>query len=56
MENRPLSALELCHARNLQIIPYGPAWWIVGDGVSRVVADLAGVQPCDLEPVTIYER
>lgn len=29
MENQRLSALELCHARNMQVIPYGPDLWRV---------------------------
>lgn len=41
---------RLCAERGLAIVPYSPSWWIVGDGVDRVVADLADVIPADLEP------
>lgn len=41
---------RLCAERGLAIVPYSPSWWIVGDGVDRVVPDLAAVDPRDLEP------
>lgn len=47
---------QLCAERSLGIVPYGSAWWIVGDGVSLVVADLAGVCAKDLEPLHVVER
>lgn len=47
---------RLCAELGLAILPYGPAWWIVGKGVSRVVADLAGVGPDLLRPLPIVER
>jgi DnaK suppressor protein len=35
-------ARQLCAERGLTIQPYANGWWIVGDGVSRVVGELAG--------------
>lgn len=46
----------LCAERGLAIIPYGNAWWIIGQGVDCVVTDLAGVSPQHLEPLPIMER
>lgn len=48
--------LSLLQDRGLSVLPYGNAWWIFGHGVSRVVADLDGVQACDLEPLPVFER
>lgn len=47
---------QMCAELGLAILPYGSAWWIVGKGVSRVVADLAGVGPDQLKPLPIRER
>jgi hypothetical protein len=47
---------RLCAERKLEILPYGPAWWILGHGVSRVFADLAGIGPSDLRPLPVYDR
>lgn len=49
-------ARRLCAERGLAILPYGSAWWIVGQGVSRVVADLAGVGPEHLKPWSVVAR
>lgn len=49
-------ARRLCAERRLAVLPYGQAWWILGPGVSLVVADLAGVQPSDLRPLPVISR
>ena len=49
-------ARQLCAERGLTIQPYGNSWWIVGDGVSRVVGELAGLCQTDLEPMAQIER
>jgi hypothetical protein len=49
-------ARQLCAERGLNIQPYGNAWWIVGDGVSRVVGELAGLNGADLMPMALMER
>lgn len=47
---------RLCAERSLAIVPYGNAWWIVGQGVDCVVADLAGIDPRYLEPQPVVDR
>lgn len=47
---------RLCAERHLTILPYGPAWWILGYGVSFVVGELAGLGPSDLKPLPVFER
>lgn len=49
-------ARQLCSERRLAVLPYGRAWWILGEGVSIVVADLAGIQPGDLKRLPVTER
>ena len=49
-------ARQLCAERGLAIQPYGNAWWIIGDGVSRVVGELAGLNGADLMPMAPIER
>lgn len=45
-----------CADRNLAIQGYGQGWWISGNGVSLIVADLAYVSERDLEPLQVSER
>ena len=49
-------ARQLCAERGLTIQPYGNGWWIVGDGVSRVVGELAGLSGADLMPFQQIQR
>ncbi len=49
-------ARQLCAERGLTIQPYANGWWIVGDGVSRVVGELAGLCSADIVPNEITER
>lgn len=49
-------ARQLCAEHGLAILPYGNGWWIVGDGVSRVVGELAGLCSFDLVPTKPIER
>ena len=56
IEQLRTDARQLCAERGLAIQPYGNGWWIVGDGVSRVVGELAGLCQTDLEPIKASER
>ena len=49
-------ARQLCAERGLTIQPYANGWWIVGDGVSRVVGELAGLSGADLMPFQQIQR
>lgn len=46
----------MCTESGVNILPYGNAWWLLGNGISRVVSDLAGLCPGDLTPFAISER
>lgn len=61
MSEKELEAMReatrrLCAELGLRVLPYGQAWWIVGRGVSRVVADLAGVGRDQLRPLPVARR
>ena len=49
-------ARQLCAERGLSVRPYANSWWIVGDGVSLVRGELAGLCQTDLEPVEVAAR
>jgi hypothetical protein len=46
----------LCKKMGIQVFPYGNAWWLLGLGVNRVVADLAGLSVSDLNPLPTCDR
>jgi hypothetical protein len=49
-------ARQLCAERGLGVVPYGSMWWIVGNGISRVFSDLAGIRSQDLNPLPVTPR
>ena len=49
-------AEQLCAESGITSHPYGQAWWLLGDGINRVVADLAGLTRSDLTPLTTVLR
>lgn len=42
---------KMCIDGGCSVTPYGSAWHIQGRGVDFVIAELAYVQPSDLQPV-----
>jgi len=46
----------LCNQFGIQVIPYGSSWWLLGQGVSRVVSSLAGLSHGDISPMPIFNR
>ena len=49
-------AIQLCAERGIAVQPYGHVWWLIGNGINRVVAELAGLCSSDLEPLLVMER
>lgn len=49
-------ARQLCADHDVAIVPYGAAWWLIGEGISRVVGELAGLTAADLAPLPAVER
>ncbi len=50
------AATQLCADHGVTVRPYGQVWWLVGNGINRVVAELAGLCRSDLIPVPRVER
>ena len=42
IENLRQEAASLCAANGVAVRPYGHVWWLVGNRINRVVAELAG--------------
>ncbi len=42
--------------RNIAVLPYGNAWWLLGNGVNQVVGELAGVSPAHLQRFSSHRR
>jgi hypothetical protein len=49
-------AIQLCAEHGVTVRKYGQAWWLVGSGINRVVAELAGLCRSDITPLTVAER
>jgi len=56
IENRRHEAMHLLAAARITAVPYGNAWWLVGDGISHVVGELAGVSPAHLTRFAVVNR
>lgn len=49
-------AKQLCAEHGVTVHPYGNAWWLIGNGINRVVGELAGLCASHLAPVPTYKR
>jgi len=49
-------AIKLCTDHGVAVRPYAGAWWLIGNGINRVVAELAGLCQCDIKPLVVAER
>lgn len=50
------SAIRLCAEHDVTVHSYGRAWWLIGNGINRVVAELAGLCRSDLAPMFVAKR
>ena len=50
------NAKSLCQELGVNVIPYATGWWLFGNGINRVVGELAGLGKSDLTPLPIFER
>ncbi len=46
-------ATKLCADHGVSVVPYGHVWWLLGNGINRVVSELAGLCRSDLMPMPI---
>jgi len=56
IENCRREAQHRLAAASIRALPYGNAWWLVGDGISLVVGELAGVFPDQLTRFAVVNR
>lgn len=45
LEHRRCEARMRLAASRITVLPYGNAWWLMGNGVNCVVGELAGLRP-----------
>lgn len=43
LEQQRAAAHRLCDKLAVNVLPYGNAWWLLGDGISQVVGEIAGL-------------
>jgi len=48
IEKQRDDARKLCMEAGIEVLPYGNAWWLLGNNVNRVVGELAGLALSDL--------
>ena len=56
IEQQRAKAQALCADACIAVLPYGNAWWLLGQGVDRVVGELAGLSPADLHRFPFVPR
>ncbi len=49
-------AHKLFSDAGISILPYGNAWWLVGQGINQVVGELAGKMPVNLRRFSVTPR
>lgn len=49
-------AIKLCTEHGIAVRPYAGAWWLLGNGINRVVVELAGLCQSDIKPLVVAER
>lgn len=49
-------ARALCASHGVTIRPYAGGWWLLGQQISRVVGELAGLCASDLTPLPAAQR
>lgn len=56
LEQQRAEAKALCIDSSINVLPYGNAWWLLGQGINRVVGELAGLTPSDLDRFQVTLR
>lgn len=56
IENLRNVATKLCSDAGIAVLPYGNAWWLLGNGVNLVVGELAGLSPASLDRFSPVSR
>lgn len=56
LQEQRVTAQQLCSESGIAVLPYGNAWWLLGDGIDQVIGELAGLSPASLNRFQITER
>jgi hypothetical protein len=48
LEQQRAAAQKLCSKLNITVLPYGNAWWLLGDGINQVIGEIAGLSSAGL--------
>jgi len=48
IEQQRATALQNCAEAGITVVPYGNAWWLLGDHINHVVGELAGLSLSDI--------
>jgi hypothetical protein len=56
IEQKRAHAQKLCKDSSITVLPYGNAWWLLGDGINLVVGELAGLSPASLRRIDATQR
>ncbi|MDD2662222.1 MAG: hypothetical protein PHD19_00530 [Dechloromonas sp.] len=48
LEQQRAVARRLCSNSNITVLPYGNAWWLLGDSINQVLGEIAGLSESGL--------
>ena len=49
LEQQRAAARHLCNTLDITVLPYGNAWWLLGDDINQVTGEIAGLTPSTLQ-------
>lgn len=49
IEQQRAAARKLCSKLDVTVLPYGNAWWLIGDCINQVIGELAGLSESGLQ-------
>jgi hypothetical protein len=48
LEQQRAAARKLCSKLDVIVLPYGNAWWLLGDSINQVIGEIAGLSESGL--------
>jgi len=49
LEIQRAEAQALCSKLGVSVLPYGNAWWLLGDSINQVIGEIAGLSESGLQ-------
>ncbi|MCK6412392.1 MAG: hypothetical protein L6Q55_08230 [Azonexus sp.] len=56
LQQQRAQARQECEDHKIAVLPYGNAWWLLGNGINQVVGELAGISPTQLQRFSCAHR